>query len=444
MKIKCFVLVILFQTAVFAQKRVAIVGAGIAGVATAHYIKASDPNAAVTVFEKNDEIGGNAHTIATTNALGDTLFVDAGPQYFADKSWENYIAFLKLYNEYNEAETYSFKGSIVLQQNANTRPNLVTPYKGKFRGESLTTLIRFKRIFDWGFAIFSGKNKNYPATIGEWVKAMPFDEHFKTNTIIPFLAADLGTSTDEIAQASTAEMVKLFAFRKATGSAEFKIMKKGMGTLVQHIGEKLQAQGVVFKLSSPVIRVESNGAQYTLFYENEKSIHHEEFDYVIFATHPYQAGKILQQNKDCEKLVKVLNDFQYFKAHILLHRYSEIVDKNYPSFFNIHIDEKTKMISNTMDLGVIHPRYKGIYKSWVSDDVYAKIKANHLMIHEELFYHPLITPFFVDNIAKMKTMVKEFKGLDFAGGWSQGLETQETAILSGMEAARQYMIWKNK
>jgi predicted NAD/FAD-binding protein len=330
-----------------------------------------------------------------------------------------------------------------LQQDGKKRSNLVTPYKGNFRGEKLSTLIDFKKVFDWGYAIFSKENKNYPPTIGEWVNAMPFDNDFKTNTLIPFLAADLGTSTEEIKQTSTAEMVKLFAFRKATSSAIFKIMKIGMGTLVQHIGEKLkQSKGVIFKTSSPVKQLSVIAKGYNLVFENVAGTQTQHFDYVIIATHPDQAAKILQSDNQFSNLVSVLKEFPYFKAHIVLHRYDEIVDKKYPSFFNIHIDPQTKMVSNTMNLGIIHPRYKGIYKSWVSDEVYSKIKAEKLMIHEEIFYHPLITPAFISNIATLKERLKQFSNLYISGGWSQGLETQETAILSGKEAAEHYFQWQ--
>lgn len=156
-----------------AQRNVPIVGGGMAGVATAHFILKSDPSAKVTIFEKNKILGGNAHTISTINPNGDTLFVDAGPQYFADESWDTYIELLK------------------------------------------------------------------------------------------------------------------------------------------------------------------------------------EFDFVVMATHPYQAAKILRNEATFQTLIPTLNKFEYFEAHIVLHRYNGLVDPKYPSFFNSIIDDQTNMISNTMDLGQV-------------------------------------------------------------------------------------------
>lgn len=54
-------------SSIYAQNRVAIVGGGMAGVATAHYLIKENPTAKITVFEKKTILGGNAHTIETLN-----------------------------------------------------------------------------------------------------------------------------------------------------------------------------------------------------------------------------------------------------------------------------------------------------------------------------------------------------------------------------------------
>lgn len=109
----------------------------------------------------------------------------------------------------------------------------------------------------------------------------------------------------------------------------------------------------------------------------------------------------------------------------------------------MHIDEHTNMISNTMDLGYVHEDYKGIYKSWVSPQLHSMLKEKGLIIHEEVFKHPLITPEFSDYIIELKKSLNNYPRIYVAGGWTQGLETQETAILSGREAAQMYTKFKN-
>lgn len=95
-------------------------------------------------------------------------------------------------------------------------------------------------MFSYGYDIFTGKTKVYPKTIREWVQGLPYSNEFKNHTFIPFLAGNLGVKTEEIKKTSTYEMVKLFAFRKGLSAAKFKIMRLGMGNLIQNLGKKIR------------------------------------------------------------------------------------------------------------------------------------------------------------------------------------------------------------
>lgn len=50
-------------------------------------------------------------------------------------------------------------------------------------------------------------------------------------------------------------MVKLFAFRKGLSAAKFKIMRLGMGNLIQNLGKKIGEKGVTFKTSTPIVAI---------------------------------------------------------------------------------------------------------------------------------------------------------------------------------------------
>lgn len=155
------------------------------------------------------------------------------------------------------------------------------------------------------------------------------------------------------------------------------------------------------------------------------------------------SANLLKGDENYADLLHTLYAFPYFDAHIVIHKYNEIVNPKYPAFFHMHIDEYTNMISNTMDLGYVNKDYKGIYKSWVSPELYKIIKEKGLIIHEEVFKHPLITPEFSEYIVELKTLLKNHLRIYVAGGWTQGLETQETAIISAQEAANMYTKFKN-
>ena len=139
----------------FTQKKIAIIGGGISGIAAAHELYLIDPNVEITLFEKENVLGGNARSFQTTNLYGEEVFVDMGPQYFAEGKWkqgpwENYVQLLKLlkyYNLYDADKIYSFKGTIAIMNNEDEKPDFVSPKEGKKRGGSLGQLMKFGKLY---------------------------------------------------------------------------------------------------------------------------------------------------------------------------------------------------------------------------------------------------------------------------------------------------------
>ena len=436
---------ILLPALLSAQKpklHVAIVGGGMAGVSSAHFIHEYDPEASITLFEKEKTLGGNAKTVTVPNARNEPVRVDAGPQYFTEGPWDEYLRFLKTYGQYKPEETSEFVGSIIIQSKGTARPRLVTPLNGSFRGESLGQLLRFKKFCDTAFEVFRKPDGEHAPSIGDWVKNLEAGTEFKQQVILPFLAASLGTSVGDIQKTSTAEIVKLFAFRKPSNKNTFKVMHRGMGTLIKNIGDTLQDNGIRVVTQAPVQQVEHKNGQYTVRYGSGTDVQEETFDFVVLAVHANQAYRILHGDTGFTDVSAVLQKFEYFKARIVLHGDRSLVNKDKPAFLNVMTTEDNEIVANTMDLGMIDERYKGIYKSWITEEMCTRIKAGGHFFHEEIFYHPLITPAFNAALAKLNQALQLEKGLHLSGGWTQGLETQETAVISGKKAKEKYEAFK--
>lgn len=427
----------------FAQKpsvRVAVVGGGMAGISAAYHIQEADPSASITIFEKEKVVGGNARTVTVQNAHHENIQVDAGPQYFTEGPWNEYIEFLKVNDVYDDNKTHEFIGSISIQNEASKRPILITPLGSNFRGEKLAKLIRFKKFFDLAHGVYNKPFGSDKSDIGTWVKNMPIDLEFKQQVVLPFLAASLGTTVDDIKETSTADIVKLFAFRKPSNKGTFKVMEDGMGTLIQRVGAKLQEKGVKLMCDAPVKKVTMDNGRYTLEYIKGQETKQETFDFVVMAVHADIAHKILKDDEQFNTLAMLLKEFEYFKARIVIHSDPHLVNQKQPAFLNVLTTIDNQIAANTMNLGMIDKRYEGIYKSWLTEELATKLKINGHFMHEEIFWHPLITPKFNESLQKMNLETKKVKGLCFAGGWTQGLETQETAVISGKKAAE---IFKN-
>lgn len=430
------------QSQLFSQQttKIAIIGGGMTGVSAAYYLHKADPNAHITIFEKENKLGGNATTVEVENASGKKIMVDVGPQYFTQGPWNDYLQFLTENNAYHDEETASMEGSIVIQSTQKKQiPFLITPLNGDFRNEKWGKLLKFRKFNIEAHKVFQHPEKWKGITIEKWVNGLKFTPQFKSEIIYPFLAASLGTTISEIKKTAVSEIVKLFAFRKPKQKDTFSVMTKGMGTLIDEIGTKFPEEIQIFRntevvsmSNDTILQILQNGKAQT-----------QEFDYIIFATHPYQAAKILEYSYQHQNLVQALSHFTYFDAQIILHKDSNYAVQITPAFLNIFTHEN-EVIFSTMNLSMISNDFKGIYKSWMQPKDIEILKKNGTFIHSHTFKHPLITPEFCERNEKLRILATEHENLSIVGAWSEGLETQNSAVLSGKRAVQEYLSWKSK
>ncbi len=423
----------LFSIHILAQEpvRVAVIGGGMAGVSAAHHILALNESIHVTLFEKESQLGGNARTVQVDNSHGNLISIDAGPQYFEDDLWANYIAFLKIYNLYDENQIYAFSGSVVIENDLDKKPDFISPEGLKMRGGKFGDAMQFLKFFKSARKVFE-KKVEYKDNVGEWVEELKLKPDFKKKVVLPFLASTLGTSVHQIKMCSTSDVVKLFASQKALKKSDFKVFGRGMGFIIQDIGVQLEKNGVEIIRNAEVKNVKVFKKQYSIEFNEVEQL----FDFVVFAAHPYQVKKIVENEPEFLRFTRVLNEFKYFPTRIVLHRDSSFVDRNRSSFMNVRTSKITNSVtSSTMNLGVVNPEWNGLYKSWMTEKQLESVKANGFFIHQKTFNHPLITPEFHSYLITLKHLEMEQIDIYFAGGWSEGLETQETATNSGKKAA---------
>lgn len=443
MKTILFATFLLVVSCIYSQKKIAVIGGGIAGVSAAHYFHKYNQNLKITVFEKEAQLGGNAQTVEVTTTDGRKRLIDAGPQYFTKGPWDDYISFLEETIGFDKIGTESMAGTLIVQRTTENTPLIVTPLNGKLRGEKLGKLLKLKKFNTEAYNVYKNPEPWREKNIEEWVRTLDFTEQYKTEIIYPFLAASLGTTVNDIKTTSTVEIVSLFAFRKPKASNTFQIMKDGMGGLIQQIGKKLEQAGVVIKTNSPVQFVEQTERGYVIHYLSNGKIIVEEADYVVMAVHADVAAKLLQKSSSFDKIASILAQLPYFDAHIVLHQDPSYINAEKPAFLNIFTNTNNELAFSTMNLSIISPRLEGIYKSWMSAEDTKKVREKGLLLHETTFCHPMITPDFVAKLMQLKQLVSAAKGVSIIGGWTEGLETQNSAVVSAKRALEEYKMVVN-
>jgi predicted NAD/FAD-binding protein len=332
-------------------------------------------------------------------------------------------------------------GTLLIQKENQEKPVLVSPLGMKLRGEKLGKLLKFKRFNKEAYAMYKNPDTWKGITIETWVKGLKFEESYKNGIIYPFLAASLGTTIAEIKKTSAVDIVKLFAFRKPKASNKFKVMTEGMGTLIQRVGEKINPKQVTIKCSSPVTKVVRSKDKWLVTYSANGVEQTELVDFVVFATHADHTAKILKSEPGLSEISKSLKQLTYFEAKIALHTDSGFVNTDKPAFLNVMTNDSNQLLSNTMNLGMISDRLNGIYKSWLSTEAIEELKKSGKLLHVSSFWHPLITTDFIAQLEILHKQVNEFPSLYLSGGWSEGLETQNSAVISGKHAAEKYRVF---
>ncbi len=127
-----------------------------------------------------------------------------------------------------------------------------------------------------------------------------------------------------------------------------------------------------------------------------------------------------------------------------MHTDSSFVNFEKDAFLNITVDSTNEIRSSSMNLGMISNRMNGIYKSWLNVEQIESLRSSGKLIHETVFFHPLITPEFVAILEKLDAQVAIQRSLFIAGGWTEGLETQNSAVISGKKALDKYRKYLGK
>nr|CAB3457529.1 unnamed protein product [Digitaria exilis] len=94
--------------------RVAVVGAGVSGLAAAHELARSGGGVRVTVYEKEDCLGGHARTVAVEDAGGGTVHLDLGFMVFNRVTYPNMLEWFEELGVEMEISDMSFSVSTQL------------------------------------------------------------------------------------------------------------------------------------------------------------------------------------------------------------------------------------------------------------------------------------------------------------------------------------------
>jgi predicted NAD/FAD-binding protein len=329
--------------------KIAIIGTGISGLTAAYLL---NKNHNITVFEKNDYIGGHTHThdISVNNL---DYAIDTGFICYNENTYPNFIKLLKILGVESQKTTMGFSVKSLkkdLEYAGNSISSLFSQKKNIFNPSFLWMLkeiVSFNKKAKQDFLqIIPGKS------LDEYLKENRYSEAFINNYIVPMGAAIWSTKPASILDMSALFFIRFFynhGLLQVQNRPNWWVIKGGSK---QYVNKMIVGFKNKIRLSNPISKIRRVNGKIEITGDNTKI--KDIFDAVVIATHSNQALDLLSDSTDLE--LDILSKISYQKNEALLHTDTSILPKNSSAWssWNYFLDkDPQKPVSLTYNMNIL-------------------------------------------------------------------------------------------
>lgn len=300
------------------MKKLAIVGTGIAGMSAAYFLK---DGYEITLFEKNNYVGGHTNTIDVNDGEKDCP-MDTGFMVFNEKTYPNLI---KLFNKLNVPfkdtdMSFSVRNEAIDLEYNGSSLNGIFSQKRNILNFKFLKMIKDILKFNSDAPNFLN-NEKHNLTIGEYVKRLGLGDYFFTNFLVPMSSAVWSTPVDKMKDFPAKSLVRFFynhGFVGVNTQLQWKTVVGGSreyrNRIISDFKDRIHISSGVEKIVQHPDKIEivtSDGSQ--------------EFDKVIVASHADEAIRMLSNPTDFQR--RVLSKFSYQENIALVHTDESVMPK---------------------------------------------------------------------------------------------------------------------
>ncbi|MEZ5307120.1 MAG: FAD-dependent oxidoreductase [Pyrinomonadaceae bacterium] len=295
------------------RKRIAIIGAGVAGIVSAWRLHEDFD---VTLFEKNEYLGGHTNTVTIPSGPDAGLGVDTGFIVLNDRTYPNFRQFLdELEVETQDTEmSFSFQcdktglsyGSKNLGSLFAQRRNILSPAYYRF----LLEITHFNRN-----ARRALEESNIPkVSLGEYLQRGGYSSFMIENYLLPMAAAIWSTPTLRVADFPAEAFLRFFSnhgLLTVSDHPQWMTVVGGSHSYIKAFQKRFKGE-VRLKAGIDSILREDNGVRIHFESGNE-----EQYDMAILSAHADQSLALLRDADDLER--GLLGPWRYQPNHTVLH-----------------------------------------------------------------------------------------------------------------------------
>jgi predicted NAD/FAD-binding protein len=406
---------------------IAVIGSGISGISSA-FILSKNHN--VSLFEKNNYIGGHTNTVTTD----ENVRVDTGFIVMNDKTYPNLTAFLDKLKinriktdmsfGYCDRKNDFYYSTSSLDTIFAQRKNILDLSYYKFLYEIMKFFKLTKKFITYG---------NNDLCIGQFLELNNFSKSFEEKYILPMASAIWSAPQDKIARfpmLSFANFYNNHGLLSVTDQPQWYFVENGSSSYVDAFLKGFN--GKVFK-NKKAVSVKQNLNNPEIVFEDSEVL---KFDKIIIAAHADEAFKMLE-NPDPDQ-VKLLGPWTYSKNRVCLHHdlsfmpdnkrayaswnylKEENMEKNSPACITYDMTRLQKLNSEKRYLVTLNPQ--------------REIEKNKL-IKEIIYTHPVFTRETMETQDKLERLNNKNKNIFFCGSYF-GYGFHEDGINSGIKVCK--------
>lgn len=310
--------------------RIAVVGSGIAGMATAWQLAREH---SVVLFEADSRLGGHTHT-HTVEREGRSFQVDSG---FIVHNPENYPLLTAMFRELGvetQPTTMSFSvhsERTGLEYNAGTLNGLFCQRRNLLRPRFYRMVADILRFYREAPALLEGDAQG-PA-LGDYLREHRYSPMFIDEHLIPMASALWSSPSDRVLQFPARYLAQFMAnhhMLSAGARPTWRVVKGGSSAYIRALESRWRVEARLSSAVQSVRRVEGGVEITTPHYA-------ETFDQAVLACHSDQALKLLDQPSERER--EVLGAIRYQPNETVLHTDARLLPKNPRAWaaWNAHI-----------------------------------------------------------------------------------------------------------
>ena len=330
--------------------KIAIVGSGISGLTCAYLLNREHD---ITVFEKNDYVGGHTHT-HEIEYDGKEFSVDSG--FIVYNEW-TYPNFIKLLDQLGVERQLTRMGFSVKSEKNNL----------EYAGHSLNGLFAQRSNFfrpSFMRILFSMRRFNAEArddlgtldpqiTLGQYLTSNNYPREFIQHYIIPIGAAIWSTVPKQMMDVPAVFFIRFFenhGLLQVVNRPNWWVISGGSKKYVEKMIYDFKGK---IRLSTPVKNVKRGIDSITVKF-GSNGLEKENFDSIIFACHSNQSLAMLDSPSKQEE--EVLGAIKYQRNDALLHFDDSILPKrkNAWSSWNYLLDEDpNRAVALTYNMNIL-------------------------------------------------------------------------------------------